>query len=1454
MKSNPRASLTDLQEANSLLRCGNYIAAIRKYALLFFREPDLDKSVEFNLDLARRRYREQLGLQSRKTVAVCSWELAHNSVGRAYTLAELYGRIAEINLIGCIFTRFGSDLWEPIRDVAIPIRSIKAQDGVDFFGQALEFVLEKPYDIVHLSKPRFPNIVLGILYKWIWGAQVFLDIDDEELAFVDSPEGFDVDRFLSTNTAFPKGESLIGGLATRLAIDFRNVFDWITVSNGALQQRYGGDIVPHVRDERRFSPSEQLRLAARKRFSVQEDARVVLFFGTPRAHKGLLETARAISSVRDDKFVFVIAGEFPDASLKTSLLSISGVDYRFLGNQSVLSAHEIVALGDYCILIQDLEREVSKFQIPAKITDALAMGVTVLALESAAIKPLIEAGVVIGVSQERIPALLEKGITVPKERLVDYFLQHLAMEKFQTLFTNRIQLPNNAPFHSSTLRLHIDFILASVRTNIHQGTVHNLDWATTGNATSSTNAQQGVADLQVIKGSGLFHQKWYLEKYGNRIPENVDPVVHYLSEGASLGFDPSPGFSTTRYLNTYKSVAKVGFNPLLHYIKYGKVKGYRCYGSTQLHTVTSGKDKRVDESLPEPSGSGIDRRLAADIKLVEESGFFDKQWYQERNFERLTGWHCPISHYLTVGCTEGLDPSPFFSTKYYLNRYKSVASANINPLVHYVRYGRQKGYAIQPVLGAKKGLAERVSTDIYIACWLRNKESVHDGLIRLAECLSSQGLAVTFVTHSKEILSRENLRSMAVSFDLLGDDGYDDVPSIPVSATCMNELLSTLDVRISSSKKQSKYCERDALINRIRLAYSFWFAEFKSNRPAWVLVWGSTCALSKLHIEICRELRIEYLVLERGHFPTTISVDSQGQFAYGGSMLLPHRRDIDLDRYSKIVNWVRNCDEVPYAARNGDIGELDRINQAKSEGKRIILFIGVNDLGCGIAYSQPAIHERHSLHYHSTSEALENVVRALEMVSQEYILVVKPHPIDLADYSKVLGDNVFIESAGNINQLISISDVCVTMSTTSIARCLVEERPLVLLSLTDVSGRDIAYESQDPSDLVSTIRAALEEIDFGTKKKNAKKYLLNLFDTRLFSTEHGSDLMLTVGDLGRSLAARASLFARLRDPGSIIKVQNNLLPECQYQAIELDGRFSVPTAFRLHCDIVLPIYGDANLTAIVIDAALAAIGDEDVRLVVINDCSPDVQIERLCDVLEQSGDRRIVVLRNQVNLGFSATVNRGIEYCVGRDVILLNSDAVIPKQFLHRIRSAAYCHPKIASVTPFSNNASIFSLPFPGGSSLDTDRAIDFVDSRNRLIPEKYLGMVREVPVGHAFCIYLRRSALSWLGRFDELVFGRGYSEEVDYCLRARIHGFINVAMPGLFVGHVGGVSFGDDSNYLRDRNRKIISERYPGYDEELRVFGVVDPFSNYREEMGCLPQCSEEKQSSSDASKLFLS
>ncbi|MDT9270895.1 MAG: glycoside hydrolase family 99-like domain-containing protein [Limnospira sp. PMC 1234.20] len=344
--------------------------------------------------------------KERPRVGVCGWELSHNAAGRAYTLAQLYGGFAEVELIGCLFPKYGGQVWEPIRGGEIRCHTIRVEDEGRFVEQALGLVLAHPYEVVHLSKPRMPNIIFGLLYKLVWGARVIVDIDDEELIFVRASEPVDLRELLESGEGLPKWKHLQGKEWTRIAVGLVREFDGVTVSNRALQERYGGVVIRHARDEARFVPSADLKRRSRERFGIAQDKKVVLFFGTPRKHKGLVTTARALGSLGRKDVVFAIIGDFPDGKLKEELQGIPGVDYVFVGNQPFESIPDVVAVGDICVLLQDVGSEVSQFQIPAKLSDALGMGLVVLLSETAAVADVIESGAVVPVAEGDLPAVL----------------------------------------------------------------------------------------------------------------------------------------------------------------------------------------------------------------------------------------------------------------------------------------------------------------------------------------------------------------------------------------------------------------------------------------------------------------------------------------------------------------------------------------------------------------------------------------------------------------------------------------------------------------------------------------------------------------------------------------------------------------------------------------------------------------------------------------------------------------------------------------------------------------------------------------------------------------------------------------------------------------------------------------------------------------------------------------
>ncbi|MFY9823033.1 MAG: glycosyltransferase, partial [Thermoanaerobaculia bacterium] len=168
-----------------------------------------------------------------------------------------------------------------------------------------------------------------------------------------------------------------------------------------------------------------------------------------------------------------------------------------------------------------------------------------------------------------------------------------------------------------------------------------------------------------------------------------------------------------------------------------------------------------------------------------------------------------------------------------------------------------------------------------------------------------------------------------------------------------------------------------------------------------------------------------------------------------------------------------------------------------------------------------------------------------------------------------------------------------------------------------------------------------------------------------------------------------------------------------------------------------------------------------------------------------------LILRNPSRCGFVASVNLGMRGMAAsnRDVILLNSDTEVTAGWLEKLQEAAYSDPAIATVTPFSNNATIASLPrgaevnaLPAGWTVDGFAAlVEKVSTRER----------PRLPTGVGVCLYTKRKALNRLGLFDEARFGLGYGEESEFCFRALKAGFLNVLDDATFIFHAGQRSFG---------------------------------------------------------------
>lgn len=260
-------------------------------------------------------------------------------------------------------------------------------------------------------------------------------------------------------------------------------------------------------------------------------------------------------------------------------------------------------------------------------------------------------------------------------------------------------------------------------------------------------------------------------------------------------------------------------------------------------------------------------------------------------------------------------------------------------------------------------------------------------------------------------------------------------------------------------------------------------------------------------------------------------------------------------------------------------------------------------------------------------------------------------------------------------------------------------------------------------------------------------------------------------------------------------------------------------------DVIVPVYRGAAATRRCLASVLANAQHALASIVVVDDASPEADIVAYVDSLAAA--RHIELVRNERNLGFVHAVNLGMARHVDRDVVLLNSDTEVANDWLDRLASCAAGDANVATVTPFSNRATICSYPFEGWTGgIPGTLGLAALD---RLFADVNEGRCHHLPTGVGFCMYIRRACLDAVGSFDHERFGRGYGEENDFCLRAAHAGWRNVLAADVFVFHEGAVSFADERVVLMEAAGRSLVERHPDYPAKVAAFVAADPLRDLR-------------------------
>lgn len=223
--------------------------------------------------------------------------------------------------------------------------------------------------------------------------------------------------------------------------------------------------------------------------------------------------------------------------------------------------------------------------------------------------------------------------------------------------------------------------------------------------------------------------------------------------------------------------------------------------------------------------------------------------------------------------------------------------------------------------------------------------------------------------------------------------------------------------------------------------------------------------------------------------------------------------------------------------------------------------------------------------------------------------------------------------------------------------------------------------------------------------------------------------------------------------------------------------------------------------------SLYAHSDWPIHVIVIDDGGNAPSMQQAAAQFPQ-----IEILRNEQNLGFTGSCNRGLEASKSRYAVLLNDDTRVTPGWLQPLVERAESDPQIAACQPKLLSATepdYFDYGGGGGGYID---ALGYTFCRGRLLNhrERDEGQYdAQVPLFWACgsALFLRVEAARQLDFLDLDYFM--HFEEIDLCWRLQLAGFRIWAVPESVVYHHSGFSLPPASfrkTYLNHRNNLVMN------------------------------------------------
>lgn len=232
-------------------------------------------------------------------------------------------------------------------------------------------------------------------------------------------------------------------------------------------------------------------------------------------------------------------------------------------------------------------------------------------------------------------------------------------------------------------------------------------------------------------------------------------------------------------------------------------------------------------------------------------------------------------------------------------------------------------------------------------------------------------------------------------------------------------------------------------------------------------------------------------------------------------------------------------------------------------------------------------------------------------------------------------------------------------------------------------------------------------------------------------------------------------------------------------------------------------------------------GEElDVSIVLVDNASKDGSVDRL----QKEFGKKITIIENNKNLGFTGGSNEGMRYAISSDsdfVLLLNNDTIVDHDLIKNLILAASDEavggvvPKIYFAKGFEfhdkyKKEDLGKVLWYAGGEMDWQNLI----GKNVGVDEVDRGQFdikQETELATGCCFLIKKSVLQKVGIFDDKFFL--YYEDADLSERIKKAGYKIIYEPRAFLWHKNAQSSGGSGSGLQDyyitRNRLLFGGRY---------------------------------------------